>query len=365
MDLVGDIERQVVEWRVQSTSQFLFFLASACDLMREKLSSPIPLEGAGPFMERPQRVSIGAIERACPSRRTCTSPTLSSTCRCLDTEGWLSSERHGDVADGALFGTEIIQNLATPRFGDRVERIGGCRSARHESNHIPIWEYVKPMRCPPALDFAWREQGRVSEVSDCSGRRLCVGGSRLAVAPRAVAVLSDCRMSRAAPTASRTSPRRHRAPPMASPTSPGIWNYAGVLGFRGGPPPSPPGTPVAGDVLEHRSRDQGRPAVPPVGRRVGKQRMAVESKDNPDAACLPLGHMQLHTHSQPRKMIQTKDLIVIIYEANAGVRQIFLDGRPAPNTTRNRGGSDTHADGGKTTRWSSKRLTSVITAGST
>ena len=59
--------------------------------------------------------------------------------------------------------------------------------------------------------------------------------------------------------------------------------------------------------------------------------MAVESKDNPDAACLPLGHMQLHTHSQPRKMIQTKDLIVIIYEANAGVRQIFLDGRPAPN----------------------------------
>ena len=24
----------------------------------------------------------------------------------------------------------------------------------------------------------------------------------------------------------------------------GIWNYAGVLGFRGGPPPPPPGTPV-------------------------------------------------------------------------------------------------------------------------
>jgi hypothetical protein len=57
---------------------------------------------------------------------------------------------------------------------------------------------------------------------------------------------------------------------------------------------------------------------------------AWRSKDNPDAACLPLGHMQLHTHSQPRKMIQTKDLIVILYEANAGVRQIFLDGRPAP-----------------------------------
>jgi hypothetical protein len=29
-------------------------------------------------------------------------------------------------------------------------------------------------------------------------------------------------------------------------------------------------------------------------------------------------------------MVQTKDLIVIVYEANANVRQIFLDGRAAP-----------------------------------
>jgi hypothetical protein len=58
--------------------------------------------------------------------------------------------------------------------------------------------------------------------------------------------------------------------------------------------------------------------------------MAGNSKDNPDAACLPLGHMQLHTHSQPRKIVQTKSLIVIMYEANAGLRQIFMDGRPAP-----------------------------------
>jgi hypothetical protein len=58
--------------------------------------------------------------------------------------------------------------------------------------------------------------------------------------------------------------------------------------------------------------------------------MARDSADNPDAACLPLGYMQLHTHSQPRKIIQTNDLIVILYEANAGVRQIFMDGRPAP-----------------------------------
>jgi hypothetical protein len=62
-----------------------------------------------------------------------------------------------------------------------------------------------------------------------------------------------------------------------------------------------------------------------------KQRMATNSKDNPDAWCLPIGFMQLHTHPDPRKIVQTSDLLVIIYESNYGLRQIFLDGRPAPN----------------------------------
>jgi len=54
-------------------------------------------------------------------------------------------------------------------------------------------------------------------------------------------------------------------------------------------------------------------------------------KDNPDANCLPMGHMQLHGHPQPRKIIQTPDVIVILYEGNAGVRQIFTDGRTRPD----------------------------------
>jgi hypothetical protein len=61
-----------------------------------------------------------------------------------------------------------------------------------------------------------------------------------------------------------------------------------------------------------------------------RQRMADNSKDNPDAHCLPMGFMQFHNHGQPRKMIQTPDVIVILYEANAGVRQIFTDGRTLP-----------------------------------
>jgi hypothetical protein len=61
-----------------------------------------------------------------------------------------------------------------------------------------------------------------------------------------------------------------------------------------------------------------------------RKRVEENSKDNPDAHCLPLGVMQLHTHGQPRKIVQTPELVVIIYEANSGLRQIFTDGRALP-----------------------------------
>ena len=63
-----------------------------------------------------------------------------------------------------------------------------------------------------------------------------------------------------------------------------------------------------------------------------KERRAGNSKDNPDAHCLPMGLMQFHTHPQPRKIVQTRDMILIIYEANSGLRQIFLDGRKLPGS---------------------------------
>src|SRR5262245_25076612 len=61
-----------------------------------------------------------------------------------------------------------------------------------------------------------------------------------------------------------------------------------------------------------------------------KKRQADGSKDNPDALCLPMGFLQFHNHPEPRKMIQTPRLLVIIYEANHGLRQIFMDGRQLP-----------------------------------
>jgi len=75
---------------------------------------------------------------------------------------------------------------------------------------------------------------------------------------------------------------------------------------------------------------QGGLPLQPWAAELKRQRMAANSKDNPDAHCLPLGIMQLHTHPQPRKIIQSADVVVMLYEGNAGIRQLFTDGRPLP-----------------------------------
>ncbi len=61
-----------------------------------------------------------------------------------------------------------------------------------------------------------------------------------------------------------------------------------------------------------------------------RQRLAENSREHPDAHCLPLHPVQLHSHPQPRKIIQTPNEVLIIYEANDGLRQIFTDGRALP-----------------------------------
>jgi len=62
-----------------------------------------------------------------------------------------------------------------------------------------------------------------------------------------------------------------------------------------------------------------------------KKRMSDNSKDNPDAHCLPMGIAQLNAHLYPRKIIQTPKEVLLIYEASGTtVREVFLDGRPLP-----------------------------------
>jgi hypothetical protein len=68
----------------------------------------------------------------------------------------------------------------------------------------------------------------------------------------------------------------------------------------------------------------------PLAAQLRDERMANDQKNNPDAHCLPMGLMQLHLHPQPRKLVQTPAIIVIMYEGNQGLREIFTDGRSVP-----------------------------------
>jgi len=114
----------------------------------------------------------------------------------------------------------------------------------------------------------------------------------------------------------------------------GIW-LSRAQGGRGqaGQPPLPnasEGPPVATFRDVAANYKEGLPLQPWAADLI-KKRRADNQKDNPDALCLPMGFMQFHTHGQPRKMVQTPGLIVIMYEPNYGLRQVFMDGRPLPN----------------------------------
>ena len=66
-----------------------------------------------------------------------------------------------------------------------------------------------------------------------------------------------------------------------------------------------------------------------------------------------MGLMQVHTHPQPRKIVQTPELLVIMYEGNEGLRQIFTDARPLPNNDPQPWWYGYRLANGTRTRWSS------------
>jgi hypothetical protein len=95
-------------------------------------------------------------------------------------------------------------------------------------------------------------------------------------------------------------------------------------------PPVDPNSPPIGAFWELGANIPGGLPLTPWGAELKKQRMAADMKDNPDANCLPMGIPQFHMHGQPRKIMQSAGLIAIMYEANYGLRYIYVDGRTVP-----------------------------------
>jgi hypothetical protein len=96
------------------------------------------------------------------------------------------------------------------------------------------------------------------------------------------------------------------------------------------PPAVDPNSPPIAAFWEIGANVPGGLPLTPWAEALKKKRMAVNDKDNPDANCLPMGLTQFHMHGQPRKIMQDSRVIAIMYEANYGLRYIYIDGRTLP-----------------------------------
>jgi hypothetical protein len=94
-------------------------------------------------------------------------------------------------------------------------------------------------------------------------------------------------------------------------------------------PFDPNGPPIA-TFFEAGGNIEGGLPYTPWAKGVRDERLKLNARDNPDAMCLPMGFLQFHQQPQPRKIYQLPKEILIEYEANYGLRHIYLDGRPLP-----------------------------------
>jgi len=134
-------------------------------------------------------------------------------------------------------------------------------------------------------------------------------------------------------------PPADAAPPDATSAPPGSENAAitgrgGAGGARGGlslepttaPFPYDPNGPPVATFFEAGGNMEGGLPYTQWSKDIRKKRFDEDkAKDNPDANCMPMGFLQFHQQPQPRRIVQLPKEIIIEYEANYGLRHIYLD----------------------------------------
>jgi hypothetical protein len=97
-------------------------------------------------------------------------------------------------------------------------------------------------------------------------------------------------------------------------------------------PYDPNGPPVA-TFFEAGGNMEGGLPYTEWARDLRKKRFTdLQARDNPDANCLPMGFLQFHQQPQPRRIMNVSNpkMLLIEYEANNGLRHIYMDGRKLP-----------------------------------
>ena len=82
--------------------------------------------------------------------------------------------------------------------------------------------------------------------------------------------------------------------------------------------------------LENLAADGVEVRMLPWAAAIYKERQENFGRDMPSTSCLPHSVTDFDAHHMPRKVIQTPDVLVILYESYHTFRQIFTDGRSLP-----------------------------------
>jgi hypothetical protein len=116
-------------------------------------------------------------------------------------------------------------------------------------------------------------------------------------------------------------------------TADGHPDLSGIWAWEDNRPCPPDGCPdqkVGQEFINIGWSLKGGLPFQPWAAQLAKQRLAANSKDDPQSYCLPRGALRIHTDGLLKKIVQTPGLLAILTERNAGYRQVFTDGRPLP-----------------------------------
>jgi len=82
--------------------------------------------------------------------------------------------------------------------------------------------------------------------------------------------------------------------------------------------------------LENMAADGVEVPFQPWAAALYKERRENNGRDRPSTRCLPHSVVDFDVHHQPKKLIQTPEVLVMLFESYHSFRQIFTDGRPLP-----------------------------------
>jgi len=82
--------------------------------------------------------------------------------------------------------------------------------------------------------------------------------------------------------------------------------------------------------LENLATDGVEVPMLPWAAALYRERQENEGKDRPSGHCLPHSVTDFDAHHMPKKVIQTPEVMVVLFESYHSFRQIFTDGRPLP-----------------------------------